>query len=126
MKGEGPSTAPRAIQDSVLASFGQKMKLRHAAALAFVVWYNMAPPIGADNLLKLNSPLSAWARLGTYDTERECQEMLTALQKHPLTDAVVRGIQRDSNYTTLSPEQYNIRLYASSCIEADDPRLNEK
>ena len=99
------------------------MKARHAAAFALVGWYMLGPPIGADNLLKLNSPLSAWEQLGTFDTERECQEMLTALREHPFTDAVVRGIQRDSHYTTLSPEQYDIRLYASSCIEADDPRL---
>jgi hypothetical protein len=102
------------------------MKPRHAAALALVGWYMLGPPIGADNLLKLNSPLSAWEQLGTYDTVRECQEWLTALQKHPFSDAVVRGIQRDSHYTTLNPQQYKVRLYASSCVEADDPRLKKK
>jgi hypothetical protein len=39
---------------------------------------------------------------------------------------VVRGIQRDSHYTTLNPQQYKVRLYASSCVEADDPRLKKK
>ena len=41
------------------------MTLRHAAALALVGWYMLGPPIGADNLLELNSPLSAWKRIGT-------------------------------------------------------------
>ena len=108
----------------MLASFGQKMKLRHATALAFVVWYTMAPPIGAGNLVELNSPLSAWERLGTFDTERECQQMLTTIKTHPLTDATMRETQRESHYTTLGPEQYKIRLYSSICFEADDPRLH--
>jgi hypothetical protein len=125
-EGEGPIAAPCAIQDSVLASLGQKMKPRHAAALALVVRYTMGPPIGAGNLVELNSPLSAWERLGTFDTERECQEMLTAMKTHPFTDATVRETQRESHHTTLGPEQYKIRLYSSICLEADDPRLKEK
>lgn len=99
------------------------MNLRHAAAIALVGWYTIAPPISDGNLVELNLPLSVWERLGTFDTERECQEMLTALKTHPFTDAMVRETQRESHYTTLSPEQYNIRLHATLCVEADDPRL---
>ena len=80
---------------------------------------------GAYNLLKLNSPLSAWEQLGTFDTERECQEMLTALQEHPFTDAVVRGIQRDSHAQSNS-EPGAVR-HSTLCFElyrgGTDPRL---
>jgi hypothetical protein len=102
------------------------MKPRHAAALALVGWYTMAPPIGDGNLVELNSPLSTWERLGTFDTERKCQEMLTTMKTHPLPDSLVRDTQRQSHDTTLSPEQYNVRLHASLCVAANDPRLKEK
>jgi hypothetical protein len=102
------------------------MNPRHAAALALVSWYTMAPPIGRGSLVELNSPLSAWDRLGTFDTERECQEMLATMKTHPLTDAMVRETQEQSHNTTLSPKQYNIRLHATLCVEAADPRLKSK
>lgn len=55
-------------------------KARQAAALALVVWYLMRPPVphlgnkfGAHATRDKEAPLSRWAMLGTFHTEKECE-----------------------------------------------------
>jgi len=55
------------------------MNLRHAAALALVVWYYlMVPPItndvsGTANGVQSGAPLSQWRSLRYFATESECE-----------------------------------------------------
>jgi hypothetical protein len=49
------------------------MNLRHAAALALIGWYLMAPPYG-DTRPKI--PLSEWDTQRVFDSARDCDEVL--------------------------------------------------
>ena len=76
------------------------LKLRHAAALALVVWYLMAPPsslpIISSQGLELKedttASLSKWKSVGTFLTPKEC----------------------DAH-----------RVAAFRCVASDDPRLKK-
>jgi hypothetical protein len=66
------------------------MKLRHAAALALVGWYLMAPPFpkGEHRYEPDTSvPLSQWIRRASFDSAAECEahktNWLDALKKNP-------------------------------------------
>ncbi len=53
------------------------MKLRHAAALALVGWYLMAPPMpvdgqGSARILR-NAPLRNWTLVRSFDSARNCE-----------------------------------------------------
>jgi hypothetical protein len=85
------------------------VKLRHAAALAFLGWYLMIAPGKGDKFL-VNAPLSKWRQLGEFDSAAECDK------------------QRSEWMATI------IRLSApgtaegewARCIASDDPRLKGK
>ena len=47
------------------------MKLRHAAALALVGWYLMAP-------LQTGAPISKWASVRSFDSPAGCEDFLAA------------------------------------------------
>jgi hypothetical protein len=69
------------------------MNLRHAAALALVGWYLMAPHVyydpkkadmGYSGWMRdgaADSSLSAWQLIGSYDSAAECESARDALQK---------------------------------------------
>jgi hypothetical protein len=68
------------------------MNLRHAAALALVGWYLMAPPTFPDNnVVNFWAPISEW-RLGdvtyVFDSAAECkrQEAIVEKQAHAIAD----------------------------------------
>jgi hypothetical protein len=86
------------------------MKTRHAAALALVGWYLLAPPSGPDDKPIVTAPFSQWTDHHTYDTAAHCEarrlEIIDALPNSEL-DAI----------------EY---FQTSLCVSADDPRLNQK
>jgi hypothetical protein len=94
------------------AKLGQyrKMDLRHAAALALVGWYLMAPPMTADKKVLTDAPFSGWLIVGSYDSADACSTNLTKLR--------------------VSSEQWESwrreRTMRSACISTDDPRLIPK
>jgi hypothetical protein len=101
------------------------MKLRHAAALAFIGWYLMIPPRISDwpkLVYDTNAPLNKWQQSGSFDTAKECEEgkkevpklFLQNIDKLPAEERpkVTQGIM------TMLP--------AYQCIATDDPRLKEK
>jgi hypothetical protein len=89
-----------------------EMKFRHAAALALVGWYLMAPPMYSPNdVVDERAPLSQWKPINSFDTAAQCQNYMKSLQ------SAVSG--RPPN------EQVVIRkrLAKSLCVASDDPRL---
>jgi len=87
------------------------MKPRHAAALALVGWYLMAPPRFPKDkspyALDASAPLSRWHSINSFDSAVECKAEKTRLT--------------DSHNETLGA----IGM-ASNCIASDDPRLKPK
>jgi hypothetical protein len=82
------------------------MNRRHAAVLALVGWYLLAPPIthdGGGKYLERSAPLSKWEILRFEDTEHNCQRMRTVLFA----------------FDALHQEQWQ----AAICIASDDARL---
>ena len=88
------------------------MHLRHAAALAVVGWYLMAPPLYKGEVDE-KAPLKEWAVLQSFGTVAECSQWLSVLldkaDLYPATRTVVKH-----------------RLLAASCVSTDDPRLGKK
>jgi len=76
------------------------MKVRHAAALALIGWYLMAPPSSLPTISSqgleikedATAPLSKWKSVGTFLTQKEC----------------------DAH-----------RVGAFRCVASDDPRLKK-
>ena len=101
------------------------MKLRHAAALAFVGWYLMMPPTPQDLSLLADPtpPLSVWFLKQSFDTAKECESARRAedheaeLEMHDITKA--RAIE-----TEIDRVQIFMQSIFSQCIATDDPRLN--
>ena len=46
---------------------------RHAAALALVGWYLMAPPLYHDHTADLDAPIGSWMILSSYDNASDCE-----------------------------------------------------
>jgi hypothetical protein len=98
------------------------MKPRHAAALALVGWYLMAPPYvrvpGTQTFrLDFTAPLASWHAIQSFDTAEECANdqgnVPEALKKlGPMSDTIL--------------EQVKAMMAVSQCISSDDPRLKGK
>jgi hypothetical protein len=87
------------------------MNLREAAAVVFVGWCLIMPPLSNDRqLVEKNAPFSRWDTISTYDTAAACNHELDKLT------AVVAG---NVNQSVLQR-----RVLAGRCIAADDPRLH--
>ena len=110
------------------------MKVRHAAALALVGWYLMAPPVfppvdpeasqwdSYGGVVYLKAPLRFWTIDGSFDTASDCRveraknlQKAEELKKHP--NAVKPGMMG-----MLIADSY----LSSICISSDDPRLKPK
>ena len=86
------------------------MKLRHAAALALVGWYLMAPPLYEGHKSNLDAPLSEWVILDSFDSANDCWRERSIMNTDHKRDFKHDSIQRE-------------RLGSISCIATDDPRL---
>jgi hypothetical protein len=105
------------------------MKLRHAAALAIVVWYLMIPPIGADNKVDAHAPLSTWRKGVSFNSQKECDDSLQDAIQNPMTpDEYQAAAQatRKAKMHPLSESEMTKRTAESQCVAADDPRLKAK
>jgi hypothetical protein len=87
------------------------VKLRHVAALVFVGWCLIMPPL-SDNrqAVEKKAPLSKWDTIGSYDTAAACRHELDKLT------AVIAG---NITYSVIQR-----RVLAGKCVAADDPRLH--
>ena len=77
------------------------MKLRHAAVLALVGWYLMAPPlrIRPNEGALPYPPLSEWLVVQQFDSREACLKQLTSV------------------------ENAKVLVGYELCVAADDPRL---
>lgn len=96
------------------------MKLHHAAALALVGWYLLAPPQGDPRgTFREDAPLSEWEQWDSaYDSKAECEKALKEYQKDAQTDS--------AQCETFSCALTVAGRTRGRCIAADDPRLKEK
>lgn len=94
------------------------MTLRHAAALALVGWYLMAPPMG-EKKPDFHAPLSKWTIELAFDSALECDAAMRKWHEN-----AEKALQGDPKLQKMSIEEW----YASAnvvCVATDDPRLKE-
>jgi hypothetical protein len=112
--------------------------LRHAAALALVVWFLIAPPymeaephLGSPDI-NLDASLSAWRPRGVFNSEIECGEARIrtnndaerALGK--MYDRRRRksdGVAEPFRGFELSTAEYLESMMWARCVASDDPRM---
>ena len=99
------------------------MRLRHAAALALVGWYLMAPPRNGAEVIVYAS-MNQWENWSSYDSARECRTELDVWRSFPLSPG------QNSERTARSADPGLDKIYAEErqmynvvCIASDDPRL---
>jgi hypothetical protein len=103
------------------------MKIRHAAALALVGWYLIAPPPRTEDGTDYDpkAPLSEWQKIGKFETIEECRTYPARLPEimhgfyveHP--EIGESGERRDNAVR-------KALLAQAQCVATDDPRLKEK
>lgn len=106
-----------------------KMKTRHAAALAIVTWYLMIPPIGADNKVDANAPLSQWRKGVSFNSQKECDDSLKDAVQNPMTPDEYKDAAKQTRKAKMKPlsmSEMIKRTQESQCVAADDPRLKTK
>jgi hypothetical protein len=105
------------------------MNLRHAAALALVGWYLIAPPIRSgtspdDQVVDDRAPLSAWIIVDSFDAASDCQRTMKGTQSfHLKSFHDVEGLTEDQRRS--ARKQLKDMENAMQCIASDDPRLKE-
>jgi hypothetical protein len=91
------------------------MNPRHAAALALVGWYLMAPAPE-----DLSAPISRWDIVTSYDSATACEK-----QRMSTVDRMQKAI--DDEFAHHEPIAGGAQAFAhEQCIATDDPRLKEK
>jgi hypothetical protein len=103
------------------------MKPRHAAALALVAWYLIAPPPRTEDgtVYDPKAPLSEWQMIGKFDTIEDCR---TYPGREP---EIMHGFYVDHPELPPSAElndkaAWNHLMEHAQCVKTDDPRLNGK
>jgi hypothetical protein len=94
-----------------------RIRYRHAAALALVGWYLMAPP--SSDPPGYLGPLYQRFQVGSFDSRNACERgrrmmidrFMADLQRDPGDAAAVHGLDA---------------FYFSQCLASDDPRLEGK
>jgi hypothetical protein len=93
------------------------MNPRHAAALALVGWYLMAPPVTFEAKDKMithpEAALDEWDHEGSYGNANDCAEALEDWHK-----------QWDP--PNQSDLEHRRMAWAAHCVATDDPRLRRK
>jgi hypothetical protein len=99
-----------------LSANSMSMGLRHAAALALVLWYMMAPPpIGADGTIysvDAEAPLTLWTMIATFSSDQECLQAKKKMQPSA------------TNHVGPASSDYVTALPFYRCISSDNPLVN--
>ncbi len=103
------------------------MNLRHAAALTFVGWYLMMPPMAdvtRDSTTKIvvadSAPLSIWLIMGSYDSADECNKAQMRKAVHATVPAA-KGLTREQMIEAKAVLREGLKHLI--CVASDDPRL---
>jgi hypothetical protein len=102
------------------------MNLRHAAALALVGWYLMAPPLNLGGIADDKAPLTSWHNEMSFDSARDCEEGKSTVLENRI-DGLRKLEKIQIPYVPHAMDQ-SIRwtrseFALSKCIGTDDPRL---
>jgi hypothetical protein len=87
------------------------MKPRHAAALALVGWYLMAPPLDGPNVDPF-APLSKWVVIKAYATPTACSDAQNQMREA-------------ASHSNLQNRAVSEGVVLLQYISTDDPRLKE-
>ena len=98
------------------------MKPRHAAALALVGWYLLAPPFAAPYTPDPTAPLSQWDHEESFDSATKCEDYAADLLKTAKAKAFAA---RDSTnpFKAAAFQGFADAQALAQCISTDDPRL---
>jgi hypothetical protein len=98
------------------------MKPRHAAALAFMGWYLLLPPlVNAPYKVDTEAPLTSWKVYQTFDTREECDKSLLATKakyQHTAT-APVGAIKKGTR-------AFALQMTFARCVSSDNPMLKAR
>jgi hypothetical protein len=104
------------------------MKPRHAAALALVGWYLMAPPVQEKDGVQYNAPIAKWDIQHVFDSAAECDVAMQRWRSRAkkVWDALNSKKPLPHNADLDLPLEQVNQMGACECIASDDPRLKEK
>jgi len=93
------------------------MKKRHAAALGFVGWYLMLPPLLSRSPLTFDTqaPLSKWYFASIFGTAEECEE---GRKEH--NQRWLDAVTRNHGSQILAIKEWQAQ---EKCVSDGDPRL---
>jgi hypothetical protein len=107
------------------------MKIRHTTALALAgTWILLAPPQekrpSEQTKARTEAPLNQWSVIGTFPTEKECDNALHPKALLPKEDPNgLPGLAAEGNIY-MNSKEYKERPSppeGSKCATSDDPRL---
>jgi len=118
------------------------MNIRHAAALALVGWYLMAPIPDRDGKMLYEAQLRYWDQRESFDTAIECRryrekwfrEMVQLEESEDKKSEAQKEHEEAKMDATMKWQPGTARknrgnelnaALASKCIASDDPRLKE-
>ena len=106
------------------------MNLRHAAALALVGWYLMAPQLNEKGV-NSNAPMSDWDRVESFETVGACEQTLrltqnaiSAVSDQEFTERF--GLRPAVGKKSVSKADALQKWNDGKCVASDDPRLKPK
>ncbi len=103
------------------------LKGRHFAALALVGWYLMMPPDSTKipHDVDAEVPLSHWIAVLNYDTEENCEKVLTNIQNSEQDPIGLDKTGRLARYQRKPPDPAlgKARAINAACVASDDFRL---
>ena len=101
----------------------ERMKPRHAAALALVGWYLIAPPPRTEGGTDYDpkAPLSEWQMIGKFDTIEDCR-------KYPAREPeIMRGFYARNKISESGERNdkaaWNYLMALAQCVSTNDPHL---
>jgi hypothetical protein len=109
------------------------MNLRRAAALAFVSWYLIVPPVHRsyyDNkpFVDRRASIWYWEVRGTFDSVTDCAKAIKQSQtnaQHKREADLERAARVDANLENETTAVFEATRLMT-CIPQDDPRLKRK
>ena len=109
------------------------MNLRHAAALALVGWYLVAPPIVHDpgrwhpNVV---APVNEWIVAKSFDSVADCEKRSEEDSKNAQDPQSLVSMTKQMNSMGAGPVWHSddllMEMINEHCIASDDPRLKGK
>jgi hypothetical protein len=104
---------------------GDEVKPRHAAALALVGWYLMAPPVLAPKneppYLNEHAEYQDWQKLKSFDSQEHCEDGRKRAKQSTAKGEILYFAVVD-----VDPGPWLAQQDEAECIATDDPRLKEK